>query len=77
MVSQSLASNISPYHAVSNRFRTFIVELFCGLLTLIWYTLLLAEKAAFRGLTRLEILAERGSDGSPPIDSQVNGERCR
>ena len=58
-------SSKSHFHSQSELqaygWRTFCVELMCGMVAIAWYLLSLAEKTTLRGLTRLEQFAASGS----------------
>jgi hypothetical protein len=55
--------------------RTFLVEFFYGLLTIVWLLLALPEMAVLKGLTRLEKLALSSCD-DPSMNSGGRSEPC-
>lgn len=56
--------------------RTFCIELLCGVVLILWYVLYLAETITLQGVTRLEKFAT-----SPPSDpvnrSGANNSSCQ
>ena len=60
--------------------RSLLTDILCGLVTMIWYIILLAERLTLRGSTRLEGLSNRGAssgaarnDASPsPVDRTLS-----